>query len=249
VRAPKLSSALRLGSVEDCGQAIARMADRISMTRFALCATAVTLASALVFAQAPNGGGPGPVLGIVEIPKIFAIDPETGRVVPRGALTLYTRPDSNSKTATAISEPQAIDDAEYGYEEPGALVYRREAGYYLIRTARGTAWLSPADAGPFHSFETLVSQGLAYLTDAWDGFISASPGNTTRTRVQRSQEGADHVEVKGFRRVGGSLWLQVEVMSHSLCTSTAPATTKARGWVAAHAGSGAPAVWFHSRGC
>ena len=219
------------------------------MTRRALSAMAVTLVSTIALAQAPNGGGPGPVLGIVEIPKIFALDPETGRVKPRGAVTLYTRPDSSSKTATTVIEPEAIDDAEYGYEEPGALVYRREAGYYLIRTARGTAWLSPDDAGPFHSFETLVSDGLAYLTDAWDGFVNASPGTTARTRVQRNREGSDDVEVGSFRTVSGRLWLQVEVMSHSLCTSTAPATVKARGWVPAHDGSGAPTVWFHSRGC
>ena len=169
------------------------MADRIGMMRPALCAAAVTLASAVGFAQAPNGGGPGPVLGIVEIPKMFAFDPDTGRLEPRGALTLYTRPDSNSREAATITAPQAIDDAEYGYEEPGALVYRREAGHYLIRTARGTAWLAPEDAGPFHSFEMLVSDGLAYLTAAWDGFVSPSPGSAARTRVQRRAEGSDDV--------------------------------------------------------
>lgn len=146
------------------------------MMRPAICAAAVTLASAIVFAQPPNGGGPGPVLGIVEIPKMFAFDPDTGRLEPRGAPTLYTRPDSNSRETATITAPQAIDDAEYGYEEPGALVYRREAGYYLIRTTRGAAWLAPEDAGPFHSFETLVSDGPSHLTEAWDGFVSASPG-------------------------------------------------------------------------
>jgi len=219
------------------------------MTRMALCAAAVTLASGIVLAQAPNGGGPGPVLGIVEIPKMFAFDPKTGRLEPRGALTLYTRPDSSSREAATITAPQAIDDAEYGYEEPGALVYRREAGYYLIRTARGTAWLAPEDAGPFHSFEMLVSDGLAYLTGAWDGFVSTSPGNAARTRVQRNAQGNDDVEVTGVRRVGGTLWFQVDVMSQRFCTSDPPAPAKARGWIRAHDDSGAPTVWFHSRGC
>ncbi len=219
------------------------------MTRTALCTAAVTLASAVVLAQAPNGGGPGPVLGIVEIPKMFAFDPKTGRLEPRGALTLYTRPDSSSREAATITAPQAIDDAEYGYEEPGALVYRREAGYYLIRTARGTAWLAPEDAGPFHSYETLVADGLAYLTGAWDGFVSASPGSAARTRVQRRAEGGDDVEVKGFRTVGGRLWFQIDVMSQRFCTSDPPAPVKARGWIRAHDDSGAPTVWFHSRGC
>ena len=219
------------------------------MTRFALCATTVTLASAVALAQAPNGGGPGPVLGIVEVPKMFTFDPETGRSEPRGALTIYTRPDSNSKEAATITAPQSIDDAEYGYEEPGALVYGREAGYYLIRTARGAAWLAPGDAGPFHSFEMLVSDGLAYLTSAWDGFVRASPGSAARTRVQRNVQGNDDVEVTGSRRVGGTLWFQVDVMSQRFCTSDPPAAAKARGWIRAHDDSGAPTVWFHSRGC
>ena len=219
------------------------------MTRLAIRAAAVTLASAVVLAQAPNGGGPGPVLGIVEIPKVFAFDQKTGRFESRGALTLYTRPDSNSREAATITAPQAIDDAEYGYEEPGALVYGREAGYYLIRTARGVAWLAPGDAGPFHSFEMLVSDGLAYLTGAWDGFVSTSPGNAARTRVPRNAQGNDDVEVTGFRTVGGRLWFQVDVMSQRVCTSDPPAPAKARGWIRAHDDSGAPTVWFHSRGC
>jgi hypothetical protein len=73
-------------------------------------------ASVIAFAQ-PNGGGPGPVLGIVEIPEMFFVDPNAGRYAPRAALTLYTRPDSESKVAAVISSPEAIDEAEYAYEE------------------------------------------------------------------------------------------------------------------------------------
>ena len=222
--------------------------DTIGMPRLALCTTAIILVSVFAFAQ-PNGGGPGPVLGIVEIPKMFAIDPQTGRAAS-GALTLYTRPDSNSNVAATISSPAAIDEAEYGYEEPGALVYGRQRGYYLIRTARGVAWLSPDDAGAFHAFERLVSEGLAHMTAAWDGFVNALPGDATRTRVQpRKPNGYDDVTVGGFRTVGGKLWLQVEVMSHSICTSPASPTVRARGWIPAHDNSGTPVVWFASRGC
>lgn len=219
------------------------------MTRFALCATALTLASAGVLAQAPNGGGPGPVLGIVEIPKVFSIDPQTGQRVA-GALTLYVRPDSNSRQMATISSPEAIDDAEYGYEEPGALVYGRQGSYYLIRTARGTGWLAPDDAGRFHPFQELISKDLTYLTDAWDGFVSASPGAASRIRVPRQKTyGDEDVKVSGFRTVAGKLWLQVEVLTHSICESETTPAVRARGWVPAHDASGAPTVWFPSRGC
>ena len=47
----------------------------------------------------------------------------------------------------------------------------------------------------------------------------------------------------------GRLWLQVEVMGNQHCTEPAPAIVKARGWVSAYDASGAPTVWFSSRGC
>ena len=78
------------------------------------------LASVIAFAQPPNGGGPGPVLGIVEIPEMFFVDPNTGRYAPRAALTLYTRPDSESKVAAVISSPEAIDGAEYSVRGIGS---------------------------------------------------------------------------------------------------------------------------------
>jgi hypothetical protein len=208
------------------------------------------LATAVAFAQPPNGGGPGPVLGIVEIPEMFILDPVTGQYSPRAALTLYTRPDRESKVAAVISSPWAIDEAEYAYEEAGALVYGRERGYFLIRTSRGVAWLSPRDAGTFHALETLLEGSLTYLTDAWDGFVSASPGSTDRTRVpQRRLQGRDAVQVGRMQPVNGELWVEVEVVSHTFCESAAPPAVEARGWVPAHDANGAPTVWFHSRGC
>ena len=158
------------------------MADIVGMTRFAICVAGVVLASVVVSAQAPNGGGPGPVLGIVEIPETFFVDPNGGERVPRSSLTLYTRPDEASKVMAVIDSPAAIDDAEYAYEEAGALVYGRDNGYFLIRTSRGVGWLSPDKAGSFHPFETLIKEDrLTYLTDAWDGFVSASPGSANRS--------------------------------------------------------------------
>jgi hypothetical protein len=73
------------------------------MARLSICGTCLVLASAVMFAQPPNGGGPGPVLGIVEIPEMFFVDPISGQYAPRAALTLYTRPDSESKVLVQIS--------------------------------------------------------------------------------------------------------------------------------------------------
>jgi len=221
------------------------MADIIVVQRLSAYVVVVLLASSLASAQPPTGGGPGPVLGIVEIPKMFSLDPEVAGA-PRGPVRIYTRPDYDSKMLVDISWPQAIDDAEYGYEETGALVYGRERGYFLIRTSRGAGWLSPDDAGSFHSLETLIASDLSFLTDAWDGFVSASPGSADRRRVVPRQS---DVRVQGQRTIDGKLWLAIEVISHSVCESTEPATVKARGWIRAHDAAGTPTVWFPSRGC
>jgi hypothetical protein len=226
------------------------MSDIPGMVRFALCGIGIVLASIIVRTQPPNGGGPGPVLGIVEIPEMFFVDPNTGQYAPRSALTLYVRPDSQSKVLAQISSPASVDDAEYDYEAAGALVYGRERGYFLIRTSRGAGWLSPNNAGAFHPLETLIGQSLTYLTDAWDGTVSASPGSTARTRVaQRRPNGNEDVRVNRSQTVDGKLWVEIEVMSHSLCESDKPSTIKARGWIRAHDEIGAPTVWFASRGC
>jgi hypothetical protein len=210
----------------------------------------VILLSVFAFAQAPVGGGPGPVLGIVEIPKMFAVDKDTGLRAPQGALTLYAGPDSEGKVLTDISSPEAIDDAEYAYEEAGALVYGRERGYFLIRTSRGLGWLSPHDAGFFHTLPTLITRDLSYLTDAWDGFVSASPGGAARTRVpQRRPYGHEGVRVKRLQTVEGKLWAEIEVLSHSSCESDKTPTIKGHGWIRAHDKNGAPTLWFAARGC
>lgn len=229
------------------------MRDTIRVQRPSIGVVGIMLASVVVSAQPPNGGGPGPVLGIVEIPETFFIDPENGGYAPRAALTIYTRPDADSRVLAVIGSPEAIDEAEYGYEEAGALVYGRERGYFLIRTSRGVGWLSPHKAGAFHPLETLISRELTYLTDAWDGFVSLSPGSANRTRVtpQRSPDGHDarDVRVKAVRTVKGKLWVEIEVISHTICESDEPPRVEARGWIRAHDGTGAPTVWFPSRGC
>jgi hypothetical protein len=229
------------------------LSDTDGVQRLSLCVVAMMLALVVASAQAPNGGGPGPVLGIVEIPDLFAIDPEKGGYAPRAVITIHTGPDSGTKAVADITSPQAIDEAEYAYEEAGALVYGLAHGYFLIRSSRGVGWLSPDQAGSFHSLETLIAGELTYLTDAWDGFVHASPGSAKRTRVmpQRLSDGDDarDVRVKVLRSVNGKLWAEVEVISHNMCVSLDPPTVIARGWIGVHDATGAPTVWFPSRGC
>jgi hypothetical protein len=54
-------------------------------------------------------------------------------------------------------------------------------------------------------------------------------------------------ERAGFMR--DRLWVHIQVMTHSICTSTEEPKIEAEGWIPAHAGTGEPTVWFYSRGC
>jgi hypothetical protein len=67
--------------------------------------------------------------------------------------------------------------------------------------------------------------------------------------VRRLDAREEDVRVKGRQTVGGKLWIEVEVISHSFCESDKPPTIKARGWITAHDEAGAPTVWFSARGC
>jgi len=226
------------------------MTDIDGMARLSICGIGLVLASVVMFAQTPTGSGPGPILGIVEIPDMFSFDPNTGEYAPpRSSLRLFVQPNWDSKVFANISSREAIDDAGFSHEGNGALVYGRENGYFLIRTSRGAAWLSPHNAGSFHPYEDLVSGDLSYVTEAWDGFVSESPGSALRTRMPQRQPQGEVARVKGFRTVRGKLWVEIEVISHSFCESDEPPKIKARGWIAAHDKANVPTVWFAARGC
>lgn len=309
-----------------------------------------------------DGGAQSPLrtAGIVEVPELFRYSPSPdGNLVAASRnlrIQLRARPAPDGEVVATVAVPDQLESREYDYEMLGALVYARDGSWSLVKTREGIAgWLAPTDAGTFHPLARLVTDGLAYLTRDWDGFISASPGSATRepvpadparmivgflepqtetatlhpvfeapdksARVIRrvtttnpavalqtsraiphqvlvlerrpgwfrvapadqsfrqmgtawlegspvwrfhevrdlaeAQALADrawgpedwNVRVVGSRQVGDALWIEVEVLSHSFCVDPRPPAVKARGWVPAHAASGAPNIWFYSRGC
>jgi hypothetical protein len=72
-----------------------------------------------------------------------------------------------------------------------------------------------------------------------------------RERLAEEAWGREHddVRVVSVRQIAGAYWLEIEVVSHSICTSREPPTVEARGWIPAHAPSGEPTIWFAARGC
>jgi hypothetical protein len=90
------------------------------------------------------------------------------------------------------------------------------------------AWVQASPIWRFHAVTIEVEQRQA-ATDAW---------------------GQDNPDVRtlGTRRIGGVLWVEIEVLNHSFCTGQTPVVLE-RGWIPAHASSGAVNIWYASRGC
>jgi hypothetical protein len=130
------------------------------------------------------------IVGLVEVPGLFNLfSPDGIRIAAKDfRLELRTRPATDSPVAAAIMAPEQLRAMEYGYEEEGAVVHARDRGWSLVETTEGVGgWLAPADAGTFYSLESLITDGLLFLTDDWNGFLSESPESATRKLVNPAQ--------------------------------------------------------------
>ena len=225
------------------------------LTRFSILTTfAMVLAIITAGAREVPVAAVQRVIGIVEIPPIFGIPNPQG---PPGSrlpsvltpVSLYHRPKAGSGTVATVNTRDEIATAEYTYEEPGALVYRQEGGWYLIglhgpsETAK--AWLRPADAGRFHSLSELLKRGSSYFTSAWDNKLWSEPASGQATLVDTA---AKDINVLSTRKIGDQTWLQVEVLLPGRCEGPEPRTV-ARGWAPAFSPEGKMNAWFYARGC
>jgi hypothetical protein len=149
----------------------------------ARCYVFIALAGVAVHAQTV----PLRLAGIVEVPAVFNRYTADGNPIPpQKNVEIRTRPAVDSPVGATIADPGQLESQEYGYEERGAVVYARDRNWSLVRTDSGVVgWLSPQDAGKYHTLEALLDHHneVAYLTEAWDGTIAAAPGSATRRRV------------------------------------------------------------------
>ena len=125
--------------------------------------------------------------GIVEVPAVLNRFTPDGHEIPaERPIELRARPALDSPVVATIREAIQLQVEEYGYEESGAVAYARRLEWTLVKTRGGIAgWLAPADAGRYHSLESLLEDHaeLADLTDAWDGWIHPSAGSGARRPV------------------------------------------------------------------
>jgi hypothetical protein len=163
----------------------------------------------------------------------------------------FTRTVDATNSEVRIHEPgrpvTPMPTKEYGYEMPAAIVVARDREWFQIRTAERPLWVRGTAENSFLSLVQLVSSdSLAYLTQDWDGSIYTNPdGSRARTPMVAPEAS---VRVLGSRVVSDRLWLLVET-DDGCAAPDSSKTVKVRGWIRAYARNGAPAVWFHSRGC
>ena len=138
---------------------------------------------------------------------------------------------------------------EYDYEAPAAIVLQRRDRWYKVRLSDGTAWLRASDRDQFFPLERLLTESLTYLADDSNARLRSAPGVAAPNADGGPFAAGMPVQVREFRRVASDLWVNVQVLSHSICESSREPTVTAEGWLPAHVPSGAPTIWFSSRGC
>ncbi|HUF27883.1 MAG TPA: hypothetical protein VMM18_12985 [Gemmatimonadaceae bacterium] len=154
---------------------------------------------------------------------------ETGSSHP-----LFERPDRLAPVAGQVESNRcgAVLETIRPNQVP---VFEQRAGWYQV-ARRSDDW---------RNAERL------WLEDAsvWRFHPVADDAERERLAVAAWGEEIRAVRVGGFREVADTLWVEVEILSHSPCGSVDEPSVRARGWIPAHSPSGAPTIWYSSRGC
>jgi hypothetical protein len=192
------------------------------------------------------------LVGLLELPGVLDPGEEAvGTPVPPRTLPLYSDP-GDEKPSAQLRAAGELTTREYGYEAAGAVVLERRPGWYRVALARGrSAWLRERDAGQFHPVADLLVRRLAYLDEDWDGWVWPSPGAGHPTEspvVKRPGRKEYPVNIVATELIGGSLFLQVEILDSDPCDGGDVKVLQA-GWIPAFTPAGKLTAWFYSRGC
>lgn len=228
---------------------------------------------AVVLTVATPAAAQDKVLGLLVLPEVFGYGPcqqfETaaislhdapGMAAPIGSIAVdhhwsfapHGGCEGLKVSVHSGSSRAELPTLEYANESPAAIVLAEQDGWFKVRLGAGSAWLRASRHDRFMPLQDLFSEypTLTALTAAHHGALLATPGAEAPAGKPLLPAGTP-VRVLEIRNHGDETWLQVAVMSHSVCDieRSGPPEVVGLGWVAAHAPSGEPAVWFSSRGC
>ena len=150
------------------------------------------------------------------------------------------------------SSGEQLPTSESGYEIPAVVVYERSRSWFRIALQRGSAWMVRDNLNDFQPYPELLKDKLSFVRKGWDGKLWRTPGSGTGERIPAAwgpylADGIG-VDVLAIQRVGGAIWLRVQLKTES-CGETLIGVKSAAGWIPAYLSSGTPSVWFFSRGC
>jgi hypothetical protein len=133
--------------------------------------------------------------------------------------------------------------------------FHTDASHHALRTAsanppkvavfeRRTGWLQVALLR-----DDWKAEPRAWIEDTAAWRFRALDTDADRTEFEDNAFGRENPNVRlvGSRVVAGALWLQIDMMSHTIYDSDQPPRVIATGWVRAHGPAGRPVVWFYSR--
>jgi len=232
-------------------------ADQVLPTLSQLRRAARRATASTTTAQLPLPGDPrAELIGLLDLPTVLNLDePGSSSPPPRRPqppIPVYADPVRSTTPIAHIALAHDVLTREYSYERKGAAVRERRPGWYRVTlSSRRSGWIEAAAAGTFHAVADLLVDRLAYLTENWDGYVWPEPGaghpiEYEPWRKATRKEAA--IKVVATQDIGGSLFVQVEILSQDPCTGGEPTTVLA-GWVPAYTAAGKLIVWFHSRGC
>lgn len=234
---------------------------------------AAVILAALVACATP-AAAQDKVLGLLSLPEVFGGGP--CRPFDPAAISLYATPGARSPIAAirvdqywsfaphggceglevGVHRGSARTDLptrEYASEAPAAIVLEQQDPWFKIRITAGAAWVLASPRDHFMPLDDLFSQypSLTSLTEAFRGPLADAPGVAGSGSPRALLPAGAPVRVLEVRRDGDQAWLNVELMSHSVCDGADGRLPEVvgSGWLPAHTPSGEPTVWFSSRGC
>lgn len=198
------------------------------------------------------------VVGLVELPAIHAAVNEGRPDVASTSVDIRREPNENSALVVAVQDWRQLESREHGYEQVSAAAYAlayapRGGPWYRVRFTVGGetdyGWVEHADGTQYRAVHSLVSSGLAFLTEAWDGRLLERPTPEAPARTLRRDGESYSVRVIDAHSARGhsDAWYLLAVVRGE-CTGE-PLEIVATGWVSAYAPDGGNTVWFRSRGC
>ncbi len=150
-------------------------------------------------AETENRAG---VIGLLKLPQL--VGNEFCKAPPRREVALYAAPESADLVGWVRADKHSSSDAdcyrvvlnvyrrvdgsvrelptdEYEEEQPhAAIVLEARGRWFKLRLDDGEAWVETSDPDRYLSLEQLLELRPAYLTQAWDGTLAATPGGASR---------------------------------------------------------------------